>query len=196
MSNDNLKHFMEGNAARIIIRLNPFERDAQSAFEFSKRKAEHHAIDDGFISAECLKCHCFNVEHEVVRNHMLCDDEVRTTFRCNSRTIFRPSMCPVLGVPSDLTTSIANLTSQISSMGPSIKASASAISSLSSRVSDLYVSDRKAESWDGYFEDSGIISEPKPPKKTPEELQKELEEGSDELAGITKDMPRSGGVAW
>ncbi|EMB2321504.1 hypothetical protein ACN1NW_000469 [Acinetobacter baumannii] len=58
------------------------------------------------------------------------------------------------------------------------------------------INNQKAESWDGYFDDSDLAAEPEPPKKTPEELQKELEEGSDELAGITKDMPRSGGVAW
>ncbi|EXW80496.1 hypothetical protein [Acinetobacter baumannii] len=55
---------------------------------------------------------------------------------------------------------------------------------------------KKAESWDGYFERDSIIVPPITPKKTPEELEKELEEASDESVGITKDTPRTGGVAW
>ncbi|MGS9896536.1 hypothetical protein [Acinetobacter baumannii] len=222
MSNEKLKRFVEGDAARVIVRLDPLERDVGAALDQSKREAMRIAVHDGFISPECLNCHCFKVQSEVVHStHMDWKDELRTTIRCDSKVIFRPTICPApVGsnyVPNKINGGIVDDESYLygkwgqAAVNPStIKADASALNALTSRVtttgqaihsqvqkiveSDAFskiLNDQiLAENW------GRTTSSVEPRKKTAEELQKELEEGSDELAGITKDMPRSGGVAW
>lgn len=222
MSNDKLKLFAEGNPARVTFRLDPFERDADAARDESQRKAMKIAVNEGFISSQCLNCHCFKVQSEVVRTHKSWEDELRTTIRCDSQTIFRPVICPFFTsasnyVPNKINGGIVDDESYLygkwgqAAVNPStIKADASALNALTSRVtttgqaihsqvqkiveSDAFskiLNDQiLAENW------GRTTSSVEPRKKTAEELQKELEEGSDELAGITKDMPRSGGVAW
>ncbi|AVE44189.1 hypothetical protein MW722_001506 [Acinetobacter baumannii] len=196
MSNDKLKLFAEGNPARVTVRLDPLERDIEAALSYSKSKAMKIAVNEGFISSQCLNCHCFKVQSEVVRTRKSWEDELRVTIRCDSQTIFRPVICPAPLGANELTNSLSNLTSRVSAADLSVKASASAISSLVSRVDYDSLRNKKAESWDGYFERDSIIVPPITPKKTPEELEKELEEASDESVGITKDTPRTGGVAW
>ncbi|HHO3511872.1 TPA: hypothetical protein ACRREP_003233 [Acinetobacter baumannii] len=194
MSNDKLKLFAEGNLARVTVRLDPLERDMEAALSYSKSKAMKIAVNEGFIFSQCLNCYCFKVQSEVVRKSW--EDELRVTIRCDSQTIFRPVICPAPVGANELTNSLSNLTSRVSAADLSVKASASAISSLVSRVDYNSLRNKKAELWDGYFERDSIIVPPITPKKTPEELEKELEEASDESVGITKDTPRTGGVAW
>ncbi|MFU9781732.1 hypothetical protein ACM927_12575, partial [Acinetobacter baumannii] len=71
MSNDKLKLFAEGNparvTARVTVRLDPLERDIEAALSYSKSKAMKIAVNEGFISSQCLNCHCFKVQSEVVR---------------------------------------------------------------------------------------------------------------------------------